>query len=54
MQGNITQPLETTNTHHFDMDGTGGYYAECNKSIREEETLYGLIHLGNVKNSEKE
>ena len=51
---NITQPLEMTNTICFNMDGTGGYYAECSKSIREGQTLYGLIHLGNMKNSERE
>ena len=33
----------------FDVDGTGGYYAEWNKSIGEGKTLYGLIHLGNIK-----
>ena len=31
------------------MDGTGGYYAEWNKSTGEGQTLYGLIHLGNIK-----
>ena len=36
------------------MDGTGGYYAEWSKSIGEGQTLYGLIHLGNIKNSEKD
>lgn len=34
--------------------GTGGYYAEWNKSIGEGQTLYGLIYLGNIKNSERE
>ena len=38
----------------FDMDGTGGYYAEQNKSIWEEQTLYVLIHLGNIRNGERE
>ena len=38
----------------FNVDGTGGYYAEWNKSIREGQTLYGLIHLGNINNSERE
>ena len=41
-------------TFGFDMDGTGGCYVEWNKSIREGQTLYGLIHLGNIKNSERE
>ena len=38
----------------FNMDGAGGYYAEGNKSIRKGQTLYGLILLGNIKNSEIE
>ena len=38
----------------FDVDGTGGYYAERNKSIRERQALYGLIPLGNINNSERE
>ena len=29
-------------------------YAEWNKSIGEGQTLYGLIHLGNINNSERE
>ena len=37
----------------FDVDGTGGYYAEWNKSIGG-QTLYGLIRLGSIKNSERE
>ena len=55
IQWNITQPLETTNTHHLLQRGwTGGYYAEWSKSIGEGQTLYGLIHLGNIKNSDRE
>ena len=38
----------------FDVDGTGGYYAEWSKSVREWQTLYVLIHLGNINNSERE
>ena len=38
----------------FDVDGTGGDYAEWSKSIGEGQSLYGLIHLGNIKNSERE
>ena len=39
----------------FDMDGTGGYYAEWNKSVGEGQTLYAhYIHLGNIKNSERQ
>ena len=37
----------------FNVDGTGGYYAEWNKWIGEGQT-YGLIHLGNLNNSERE
>ena len=36
------------------MDGTERYYSEWNKSIGKGQTLYGLIHLGNIKNSERE
>ena len=32
------------------MDGTGGYYAEQNKSIRERQ-LYGFTHVWNIRNS---
>ena len=38
----------------FDVDETGGYYAEWSKSIGEGRTLYGFIHSGNIKNSEKD
>ena len=38
----------------FGVDGPGGYFAEWNKSIWEGQTLYVLIHLGNIKNSERE
>ena len=44
-----------TNTHHLlNVDGTAGYYAECSKSVGEGQTLYVLIHLGNINNSERE
>ena len=36
------------------MDGTGGYYADRSKSVGEGQTLYVLIHLGNINNSERE
>ena len=32
------------------MDGTGGYYAEQNKSIRQRQ-LYGFTHMWNIRNS---
>ena len=38
----------------FNVDGTRGYYAEWSKPIREGQTLYGLINLGNIKNRERE
>ena len=38
----------------FDVDGTGGYNTEWNKSIGEGQILYSLIHLGNIKISERE
>ena len=38
----------------FNVDGTGGYYAEGSKSIGEGQTVYVLIHLGNINNSERE
>ena len=37
----------------FNVDGTGGYYAERSKSIGEGQT-YSLIHSGNIKNSERD
>ena len=36
------------------MDGTGGYYAEWNKSIEEGQLSYGLTHMGNIRNSERD
>ena len=33
------------------MDGTGGYYAEQNKSIRERQLSYGFIQMRNIRNS---
>ena len=33
------------------MDGTGGYYAEQNKSIRERQLSYGFTHMWNIRNS---
>ena len=44
----------TTLYKDVNMDGTGGYYAEWNESIGEGQTLYVLIHLGNINNSERE
>ena len=38
----------------FDVDGPGGDDAEWSKSVGEGHTFYGLIHLGNIKNSERE
>ena len=36
------------------MDGTGGYYAEWSKSVGEGQTVYVLIPLENIKNTERE
>ena len=36
------------------MNGTGEYYAEWSKSIREGQSLYGFTHMGNIKNSERD
>ena len=33
------------------MDGTGGYYAERNKSIRERQLSYGLTYMWNIRNN---
>ena len=30
------------------MDGTGGHYAERNKSIRERQLSYGFTHMWNI------
>ena len=32
------------------MDGTGGYYAKQNKSIRERQLSYDLIYMCDLKN----
>ena len=36
------------------MNGTGEYYAEWSKSIREGQSLYGFTHTGSIKNSERD
>ena len=36
------------------MDGKGRYYAQWSKSIGEGQASYGLIHLRNIKNSERD
>ena len=41
-------------TIYFDVDGTGGYYAEWSKSVGEGQTVYGFTHTENIKNSEKD
>ena len=33
------------------MNGTGGDYAERNKSVRERQLSYGFTHLWNIRNS---
>ena len=37
----------------FNVDGTGGYYAEGSKSIREGQS-YGFTHTGIIRNSERD
>ena len=37
-------------TIYIDVDRTGGYYAERNKSMRERQ-LYGFIHTWNIRNT---
>ena len=41
-------------TIYIDMDGTGGHYAEQNKSIRERQLSYGFTHMWNIRNSERD
>ena len=36
---------------YIDMDGTGRYYAEQNKSIRERQLSYGFTYMWNIRNS---
>ena len=36
------------------MDRTGGYYAECSKSIGEGQSSYGFTHIRNIRNSERD
>ena len=33
------------------MDGTGGYNAKCNKSIRERQLSYEFSHMWNLRNN---
>ena len=35
----------------IDVGGTGRYYAEQNKSIRERQLPYGFIHMWNIRNT---
>ena len=39
---------------YTDIDGTGGYYAEWNKSIRERQLSYGFTYMWNIRNSQRE
>ena len=39
---------------YIDMDGTGVYYAEWNKSIGEGQLSYSFTHVWNIKNNEKD
>ena len=36
------------------MDGTTGYYATQNKSVRERQLLYDFIHTWNLRNKTNE
>ena len=36
------------------VDGTGGYYAKQNKSVRERQISYDFIHMWNLRNSTDE
>ena len=38
----------------FDVDDTGGYYAEWRKSIGGGQPLYGFTHMGNIRNNERD
>ena len=38
-------------TIFIDMVGTGGYYAEWNKSVRERQSSYGFTHTWIIRNS---
>ena len=48
-RGSSTKKLIHIPTNSARVSGAGGYYAEWTKSIREGQTLYGPIHLGNIK-----
>ena len=37
----------------FNVDATGGYYAERNKSVGEGQSSYGFTHMWNIRNSER-
>ena len=52
--GRMTEIKRQIPTICFNVDGTAGYYAEWSRSIGEGQTLYVLIHLGNINNSERE
>ena len=40
-----------TTYHLHQHDGTGGYYIECNKSVRERQLSYGFTHMWYIRNS---
>ena len=44
----------TYNTQCNDMDGTGGYYARGNKSVRERQMPYDFTHTWNLRNETDE
>ena len=48
-------PSERMNTNFYNnMDGTGGDYAEWNKSSRESQLSYGFTYLWGIRNNMKD
>ena len=37
--------------HHIHLDGTGGYYAEQNKAIRDRQLAHQFTHVSNRRNT---
>ena len=41
-------------TIYINVDGTGEYYAELNKSVGESQLLCGFTHTWNIRNSARD
>ena len=51
---NITRSSGLIPTIYIDVDGTGGFQAEQNKSNSEKQLSNGFTHISNIRSSEED